>query len=169
MEIGDEQVLNYDLIEDLLTLMQKIVAKEDAKKVLLTLRLIREQDDYYIPDEDREIFNEAIRAKLDLKYIDLLLQDYPIACESGGYPVHTACSVYREAIPIILKHAPDCASQCNKNGKSTLELFLKNDIQLDITSEELASTLNHLCGLDLNRTMSMNKELSFPIRRSIKE
>lgn len=85
MEIGDEQILNYDLIEDLFTLMQKIVATEDAKKVLLTLRLIREQDDYYIPDEDREIFNEAIRAKLDLKYIDdLLLQDYPRAFESGG-------------------------------------------------------------------------------------
>ena len=44
-------------------------AKEDAKKLLLTLRLIREQDDCYIPDEDRAILNEAIHAKLDLKYM----------------------------------------------------------------------------------------------------
>lgn len=148
------------------------LAKENAKKILLTLRFVREQSsDYYIPDEDRAVVNEAIRAHLDLKLIDLLLQDYPRACESGGcvdhldHPIHTACSEYRHVVPIILKHAPECASQRNSDGKSALEIFLENGREIDFTAEELASTGDQLCKLDPN----VMKETRLTRRQSLRE
>ena len=132
------------------------IAKEQAKENLLNIRLKRERLEpfYCIPDEDRAIINEAIRAKLNLEYIQVLLHDYPKACEVGGcvdhvhHPIHIACQEYRQAVPTLLRHNPECASQCNEKGESPIELFLRNNDPIDITSEELASTTNLLIRLD---------------------
>ena len=124
-----------------------------AKQNLLSIRALREQTGCYITDQDRAIVNEAIRAKLELKHIELLLEDYPNACESGGcvdhvdHPIHNACIMHRHAVPAIIKSAPDCANQRNKDGKLPLELYLDNSDMTDITSAEFASTMNKLAAL----------------------
>ena len=151
------------------------IAKEQAKKNLLNIRLKRERLEpfYCIPDEDRAIINEAIRAKLNLEYIQTLLHDYPKACEVGGcvdhvhHPIHIACQKYRQAVPTLLRHNPECASQCNEKGESPIELFLRNNDPIDITSEELASTTNLL--IRLNPTKVGDENCVFGRRDSLKQ
>jgi hypothetical protein len=99
-----------------------------------------------IPDEDRALVNEAIRANLDLQHIETLLKTFPRACESGGcvdhinHPIHVACAIYPRAVPTILKFAPESAGQYDENGKPPIELFLtnsENQEPKDITTEEI--------------------------------
>jgi len=129
-------------------------AKRDAKRNLLYLRALRDQTGYYITDQDRAIVNEAIRAKLQPKFIALLLEDYPNACESGGcvdhidHPIHNACTMHRQAVSAILRSAPDCANQRNKDGKLPLQLFLDNSDMIDITSEEYIHVINQFAKLN---------------------
>ncbi len=131
-------------------------AKENAKKYLLFIRSLRENNGYYIPDQDRAVINEAIRAKLEPKHIELLLKDYPRACEAGGvvdhvdHPIHLACSTHRQVVPLILKASPECAKQRDASDRLPLELFLSANDYIDITSEEFTSTMNLL--IDLNPT-----------------
>ncbi len=146
-------------------------AKEQARKHLINLHLlssqendfhdfnrslrhrekrdIEENDVFCIPDEDRAILNAAIQSKFDLNFIEVLLNDYPRACESGGivdhinHPLHNACKNYRRAVPTILKIAPYCASQNDGYGRSTLELFLSNhEDPSDLSAREIISTVN---------------------------
>ena len=158
------------------------IARESARQHLIALRLMREDQrghhpmdventfsagashcehyycsralDIHIPDEDRVIVNEAIREGLDLNFIEILLRNYPRACESGGivdhidHPLHNACKSYRKAVPAILRFAPHCANQRDVNGVSAIELFLSNVDPNDITNEELVSTINLLCEMD---------------------
>lgn len=136
------------------------VIKEIIRRNLLNIRLKREglELNQYngIPDQDRAIVNEAIRAKIDPNYIELLLNDYPRACETQGcvdhidHPILIACAEHRHCVPTLLRHTPESAKQYDQNGKSPLELFLTNDDPIDITAEELASTTNLLCNLNPN-------------------
>ncbi len=131
-------------------------ARESAKKYLLFIRSLRENNGYYIPDQDRAVINEAIRAKLEPKHIELLLKDYPRSCEAGGvvdhvdHPIHLACSTYRQVVPLILKASPECAKQRDVNDRLPLELFLITNDCIDISSKEFTSTMNLL--IDLNPT-----------------
>lgn len=126
--------------------------KEKAGRYLLGIRTNRKDSSgYFVGDQDRVIVNEALKANIDIKYIDLLLlQDYPRACESGGivdhvdHPIHNACRYYRRAVPIILKHSPECAKQRDEEGKLPLQIYLENGDLIDVTSEEFASTVNLL-------------------------
>eukprot|EP00558_Chaetoceros_sp_UNC1202_P006129 CAMPEP_0197236510 /NCGR_PEP_ID=MMETSP1429-20130617/3583_1 /TAXON_ID=49237 /ORGANISM="Chaetoceros sp., Strain UNC1202" /LENGTH=245 /DNA_ID=CAMNT_0042695299 /DNA_START=89 /DNA_END=826 /DNA_ORIENTATION=+ len=129
-------------------------AKEDAFECLLSLRALREDGDYYIPDQDRAVVNEAVRSKLDIRFIDIILQDYPRACESGGivdhvnHPIHTACSQYRQCVSTILRKYPQCAYQRDSDGKLPLQLYIENNDYIDVSPEEFASTVNLLVKLN---------------------
>jgi hypothetical protein len=145
-------------------------ARAEAKLNLLALRVLRDRSGSYIPDQDRATLNEAIRARVDPKYIAILLEDYPKACESGGcvdhinHPIHVACEFHRAAIPVILKAAPECAGQQDEKETFPLEMFLTNKDMIDITPEEFASTVNSFCKLSPTSTTE-----SFVKRESIKE
>lgn len=103
---------------------------------------------HYIPDQDRVAVTQAIRCKLPLKYIKLLLKDYPKACESGGvvdhinHPIHVACQENREVVRLVLERNPECANQRDQDGKLPFELFIENEDTIDISSEEFVSTTN---------------------------
>ncbi len=128
--------------------------KIDALKNLLSICFVRKRSEHSIPDQDREIVNEAIRSKLEPKYIQCLLDEYPRACEAGGvvdhvnHPIHLACSTYREIVPLILSMSPECAYQHNEEGTLPLQLYIERELtrldqrhMVDITSAEFSSTL----------------------------
>lgn len=145
-------------------------AKTSAKKYLLFIRSLREGNGFYIPDQDRAVINEAIRAKLEPRYIELLLCDYPRSCEAGGvvdhvdHPIHLACSTYRQVVPLILKSCPECAKQRDEFERLPLQIFLEHSDDIDISEEAYLDTVNLLS--DLNPE-SMGE--SFLRRTSIKE
>ena len=145
------QLVNAKLLKD---------ARAEAKLNLLALRVLRDRSGSYIPDQDRATLNEAIRARVDPKYIAILLEDYPKACESGGcvdhinHPIHVACEFHRAAIPVILKAAPECAGQQDEKETFPLEMFLTNKDMIDITPEEFASTVHSFCELSPTSTES---------------
>jgi len=145
-------------------------AQSEVKRNLLAIRVLRERSGSYIPDQDRAMLNEALRARLDPKYIEVLLEDYPNACESGGivdhinHPIHFACSTHRAAVPVILRATPECASQLDDNGKTPLEIYIANNDMVDITAEEFAITVNTLCILN-----PKSVKASFMQRESIKQ
>eukprot|EP01083_Nonionella_stella_P076528 208566_1 len=151
---------------------QKLVerAKTSAKKYLLFIRSLREGNGFYIPDQDRAVINEAIRTKLEPKYIELLLSDYPRSCEAGGivdhvdHPIHLACSTYRQVVPLILKSCPDCAKQRDEYDRLPLEVFLERSNDIDISEKVYLDTVNLLS--DLNPE-SLSE--SFLRRSSIKQ
>lgn len=142
----------------------------EARQYILRLCRLRDPSLVHVPDQDRAILNEAILAMIDLKYIELLIKDYPRACEAGGcvdhinHPIHVACKNYRRAVPIILRTAPESASQRDENDRAPLELFLKNRSMIDISSEEFANTVNHLC----NANPKSSRE-TFVRRQSLKQ
>lgn len=156
-----QQLVNEKLRKD---------ARAEAKLNLLALRVLRDRSGSYIPDQDRATLNEALRARVDPKYIAILLEDYPNACDSGGcvdhinHPIHVACEFHRAAVPVILKAAPECARQRDEKGRFPLEMFLTNKDMIDITPEEFASTFNRFCKLNPSST-----KYSFVKRESIKE
>ena len=163
--------------EDQHMLMRQLVneklrkdARAEAKLNLLSLRVLRDLSGSYIPDQDRAILNEALRARIDPKYVAILLEDYPNACDSGGcvdhinHPIHVACAFHRAAVPVILKAAPECAEQRDEKDKVPLEIFLTNKDMIDITPEDFARTVNTF--FKLNPTLTRE---SFIKRKSIKE
>jgi hypothetical protein len=88
-------------------------------------------NDYYvIPDSDRVAINEAILLKLDERYMKVLLEDYPRALEHGGvvdhvnHPIHTACRENKNIVETLLKYNPDCAFQCDEQGRYPIEIYL---------------------------------------------
>lgn len=108
-----------------------------------------------IPDPDRSIVNQAISSKFDQKYIDLLLRNYPKACETGGivdhinHPIHLACRVHPEVVRTILNLYPECSSQLDHDGKAPIEIFLKEGAD-DVSKEEMTETINMFKRLDLD-------------------
>lgn len=92
--------------------------------------LTKNVDDYAIPDSDRVAINEAILLKLDERYMKVLLEDYPRALEHGGivdhvnHPIHTACRENTNIVATLLEFNPDCAFQCDEQGRYPIEIYL---------------------------------------------
>jgi hypothetical protein len=125
----------------------------------------------FISDDDRTILNDALRAKLNTKHIENLLEDYPNACESGGcvdhinHPIHTACEFHHAAVRAILKAAPECAGQRDEKGRLPLENFLTNVDMIDVTTKDSTKIVEALCKL----TPVVAIRVIFQKRESIKE
>lgn len=121
--------------------------KRDILEQLLYMHMIREKNtfsahscnapddsihphDMIIPDSDRVSINEAILLKLDEKYMNVLLDDYPRALEHGGvvdhvnHPIHTACRENKDIVATLLKSNPGCALQLNEQGRYPIETYL---------------------------------------------
>lgn len=138
--------------------------EEDSKLIMLAMYNIRQCGgdekrikDSFIPDQDRVIMNEAIYAKLHVKYIKVLLQLHNKACESGGivdhvdHPIHLACIRHPYAVRTILDANPDCARQRNQDNKLPLDLFFEKrgfQIPKDISKKDFIATVNHLSQLN---------------------
>ena len=127
-----------------------------AKTNLLSMRLLQESKSrhVHIPDHDRAIVNEAIKARLDPKLIQILLHEYDKACETGGiedhinHPIHTACVYHRSAILTILEMFPECAKQRDRDGNAPFTIFLKNEEVGDMSPELYASTIDAFYKMD---------------------
>lgn len=127
-----------------------------AKNNLLSMRLLRESksEHFHIPDHDRVIVNEAIKARLDPKLIQILLHEYDKACETGGiedhidHPIHNACIHHRSAVLTILEMFPECAKQRDRDGNKPFTLFLKNEEVGDMSPESFVSTIDALYKMD---------------------
>jgi len=155
-------------------------SKAEAKLNLLALKALRddevmgEEPEAFILDQEtneRATLNEALRARLEPKHIQILLEDYPNACESGGcldhinHPIHIACAIHPAAVPAILKAAPKCASQLDEKGMTPFEIFLRNKDTSAITPEKFANAVETLCKLT---PVSLTKG-SFTKHHSIKQ
>lgn len=100
--------------------------------------------------QDRALVNEAIRHRLDIGSIELLLKKFPRACESGGcvdhvdHPIHVACTSYRRAVSSILRFAPESAGQLDGYGRPPIEVLLMHSENQDpsdeFSTEELINT-----------------------------
>ena len=136
-------------------------ARREAFKNLLTMYGVAKGLDIFnnehlsIPDEDRVVVYQAICCRIPLIYIQLLLDNYPQACESGGcvdhirHPIHAACMYYREAIASILDVDANSSNQPNKKGQMPFEIFLENkNVIDDISSEEFLSIANRFTSLN---------------------
>lgn len=149
-------------------------AQLDALEILLAMHCISNKIDlnceHIIPNQDRVAVCEAIRSKLPLKYIKLVLQDYPKACESGGcvdhinHPIHMACTHHRAVVPYILKIYPDSANQPDEWGKMPFQLFLEIEDSIDVSSQKFISTTSLFTTLNPIRS----KEIYSQSRESLK-
>lgn len=125
-----------------------------AKKNLLAVRVLRERTGAYIPDQDRAVVNEALRMRMDLDCIRTLIEEYPHALDCGGivdhidHPIHVACIHHRNAVKMLLELNPECAKQRDANDKTPMELFLRNEDQLDITFDEFTETSSRFLKID---------------------
>ncbi|GFH54927.1 predicted protein [Chaetoceros tenuissimus] len=125
-----------------------------AKKNLLAVRVLRERTGAYIPDQDRAVVNEALRMRMDLDCLRTLIEEYPHALDCGGivdhidHPIHVACNHHRNAVKLLLELNPECANQRDANDKTPMELFLRNEDQLDITFDEFTETSSRFLKLD---------------------
>ena len=152
-------------------------AQLDAFENLLTMFCISQgmdiDDPRPIPDEDRAIVYQAIRCQLPLEYLQLILEAYPNACESGGltdhilHPIHAACIYNLEVLEFLLTLYPDSANQVNAKGQMPFELFLENKQLTAISSDEFVSVAELFTSLDPTKTRS--KEIFSRRRESLKK
>ncbi len=124
-----------------------------------------------IPDHDRAALNQAIRSQIPLKYIEMMLIDYPKACESGGvvdhlaHPIHIACKENREIVYHILKNNPECVNQRDEDDVLPFQRFIENQDTIDLSSEAFVITANLFH--ELSPTVS--RKIYSKSRESLKE
>ena len=139
------------------------MAKKDAERILLKMYSLRSGENIsipsIIPDKDRVLVNEALSAGFDPDYIELLIKEFPRACEAGGiidhinHPIHIACSQNLRAVRIILEAHPEASLQRDEFGRLPLQNFLEhedmNHISDKISKEELKQTVNLFSTIDI--------------------
>lgn len=159
------------------------MAKKDAERILLEMYALRSGENISIPripDKDRILVNEALSAGFDQEYIELLIKEFPRACEAGGivdhinHPIHIACSQNLRAVRTILETHPEASLQIDEFGTLPLQNFLENEdinpVSDEISKEELKQTVNLFSSIDINSarvifskgvslTLSSNRDL----------
>lgn len=121
-------------------------ARKEALENFLTIYCINRGMDLHdhrpIPNEDRVALYQAISCKTPFKFIQVMLDDYPRACESGGcvdhinHPIHAACIYHQEVVEYILLMNPDSKTQPNEEGQMPLELFHENKEQIGVSHND---------------------------------
>lgn len=149
----------------------RVDALENFLSMFCISRRLDLEDEHPLPDEDRVAVYQAMCSKIPQKYIQMMLRDYPRACESGGcvdhinHPIHAACTYHREAVHYILDLYPGSADQPNEDGKMPFELFIENEDMIDISSEAFVATVNRFTKLNPTRS----REIFSGSRNSLKD
>ena len=107
-----------------------------------------------ILNKERAALYQAISSELPLKYIEMMLDDYPRACKSGGlgdsihHPIHAACIYNQIVVEPILKLYPDSADQPDEGGRMPFELFLEHKEIIGVSCREFKASANLFMSLN---------------------
>ena len=133
-------------------------ARIQALDNLLTMHCVTHAMDinnhHPILNKERAAVYQAISSELPLKYIEMMLDDYPKACKSGGFgdsihhPIHAACIYNQIVVEPILKLYPDSADQPDEAGRMPFELFLEHKEIIGVSCREFISSANRFMSLN---------------------